>query len=118
MADMDGVEKTGMSLQAFEVEKTLEFLHELECVHSESVSPNDDIVAPGERECPICKKKMLVHGREGMTVDTCSEHGVWLDSGQLEAIVSKIRKGSKINIDHAYKMGYKNGAAGRHSPAG
>ena len=119
MNEMDGIERKLMSMQASEVDETLKFLQSLECLHSESVSPNDDIVAPGERECPICGKKMLVEGREGMSVDTCPNHGVWLDSGELEAIVGRIRRGGKINSDYAYKKGYEKGyQAGQAGSAG
>ena len=110
---MDETDKSRLSFQASEMERTLGFLQKLECLHSESVSPNDQIVAPGERECPICKRKMLVQGREGLTVDTCPEHGVWLDSGELEAIVGRLRRGAKINTDHAYKTRYADGYAAR-----
>ena len=111
---MDRDDKARLSLEEAEVDETLRFLQNLECLHGGSVSPNDDIVAPGERHCPICKKKMKVCCREALTVDTCPEHGVWLDSGELEAIVDRLRRGARINIEHAYKAGYKKGyAAGR-----
>ena len=109
MDEMDGIDRTRLSLHAQEVDKTLQFLQELECSHSESASLNDEIVAPGERECPICKRKMIVQGREGLSVDACPDHGVWLDSGELEAIIGRLRRGAKINNDHAYKLGYKKG---------
>jgi Zn-finger nucleic acid-binding protein len=115
---VDEIDKSRMSLQAGEVDETLQFLQKLECLHSESVSPNDEIVAPGERECPICKRKMTVQGREGLSVDTCPEHGVWLDSGELEAIVGRLRRGAKINTEHAYNMGYKKGYAEGRARAG
>jgi Zn-finger nucleic acid-binding protein len=111
MNEMDGIEKSRLSFHASEVEETLQFLQELECLHSESASPNDQIVAPGERECPICKRKMIVQGREALTADACLEHGVWLDSGELEAIIGRLRRGARMNTEHAYKMGYKKGYA-------
>ena len=106
---MENIDKTRLSLESSQVDKTLQFLQELECVHTPTVSPNDQIVAPGERECPICKQLMAAQRREGLTVDECPKHGVWLDAGELEAVVDRLRRGSKINSDYAYKLGYKSG---------
>jgi len=30
---------------------------------------------------------MIVQGREGLSVGICHEHGAWLDTGELEALV-------------------------------
>jgi Zn-finger nucleic acid-binding protein len=108
---MDEMDEVRLSFQTAEVDETLQFLQKLECLHGGSVSPNDQIVAPGQRECPICKRKMVVQCREALTVDTCPVHGVWLDSGELEAIVGRLQRGARINIEHAYKMGYQKGYA-------
>ena len=50
---------------------------------------NDQVVPTGQRECPICKKVMVVEDLHGITLDVCRNHGVWLDSGELETIVSR-----------------------------
>ena len=49
--------------------------------------------APGERKrrCPVCRKKMLKEAtgtEEPVTYDRCPRgHGLWLDAGELQAIV-------------------------------
>jgi Zn-finger nucleic acid-binding protein len=46
-----------------------------------------------ERKCPECGKKMAIisYGETGENVDYCvDEHGVWLDKGELEAIVKAL----------------------------
>ena len=83
------------------IEKTLEFLQSLE--REGTISPNDYLVPPGERECPICKKKMVVEVQEGASVDVCREHGIWLDFGELDEILSRIRRGGEINQRYAIR---------------
>jgi hypothetical protein len=52
---------------------------------------NDQVVPTGQRECPICKKVMSVEELHGITLDVCRNHGVWLDSGELETILSRVK---------------------------
>ena len=46
-----------------------------------------------EREicCPACDSKMALEQFEGVTIDWCKEHGVWLDNGELKAIINNLR---------------------------
>ena len=37
-------------------------------------------------ECPVCGAEMLVETVNGVRVDVCDEHGMWLDAGELERI--------------------------------
>ena len=74
-----------------------------------SASPNDQIVPPGERECPICKKKMIVEVVEGVSLDSCQEHGVWLDFGELQGMMSRIRRGERISRRDAVKRAKEEG---------
>ena len=42
------------------------------------------------KKCPECRKVMLrlnYHGRSGVIIDRCKEHGYWLDSGELRQIM-------------------------------
>ncbi|MBV9848187.1 MAG: zf-TFIIB domain-containing protein [Armatimonadetes bacterium] len=42
------------------------------------------------RQCPACQWEMLPDGRLGVEVDYCPLcRGVWLDGGELEAIVAR-----------------------------
>jgi len=52
-------------------------------------------------KCPICQKEMekLVWDlKEPVTVDRCPDHGIWLDNGELAAI---IRQGASIDAQIA-----------------
>ncbi len=84
-----------------DVEETLRFLQSMEQTHT--TSPNDQIVPPGERECPICKKTMSVEVVEGVSLDNCQDHGVWLDFGELQQIISRIRQGERVSRRYAIR---------------
>ena len=46
------------------------------------------------RTCPNCAVKLDAHTFEGVALDRCTKcGGIWLDHGELEAIVRKIRRG-------------------------
>ena len=88
--------------------ETLDFLAELER-EVEKLPSNDSIVASGERECPICKKKMRVELECGVRVDVCDDHGLWLDRGELPSIVSRIRSGERVNRYAAIRKAKRDG---------
>jgi Zn-finger nucleic acid-binding protein len=51
---------------------------------------------PLYRSCPVCAKMMARRNyarRSGVIVDTCNEHGVWFDSGELQTLLLWIRRG-------------------------
>jgi hypothetical protein len=51
-----------------------------------------ETVAP--RQCPKCPGKLEGYTFEGYVLDRCHEcGGIWLDRGELEAIVKKISRG-------------------------
>jgi Zn-finger nucleic acid-binding protein len=52
---------------------------------------NDALVPPGQRPCPICKAIMRSEAQFGVGIDTCPEHGVWLDRGELDTIVTSLK---------------------------
>lgn len=41
--------------------------------------------------CPHCGKEMKIEVYEQVHIDWCTEHGVWLDNGELEAILNNLR---------------------------
>jgi Zn-finger nucleic acid-binding protein len=41
--------------------------------------------------CPHCDQKMALERYEGVVIDWCNDHGVWLDSEELEAILNNLR---------------------------
>lgn len=41
-------------------------------------------------QCPVCGQLMQKHAiPQGLEIDHCPAHGVWLDLGELEAIVQR-----------------------------
>lgn len=88
--------------------ETLDFLGELER-EQQKLPSNDSIVAGGDRQCPICKKEMRVEVECGVHVDVCDDHGLWLDRGELPAIVSRIRSGERVNRVQALRRARRDG---------
>ena len=41
--------------------------------------------------CPSCSGPLAREQYEGVQVDWCAKHGVWLDNGELEAILNNLR---------------------------
>ena len=41
--------------------------------------------------CPICKSIMTLSVREGVEIDICAEHGIWLDQAELLKITEQRR---------------------------
>lgn len=42
-------------------------------------------------ECPKCEREMTLERYQEVHLDRCSEHGIWLDIGELEALLSNLR---------------------------
>lgn len=80
-------------------EDTLAFLAELE--REAAAGPTASPVPPGERECPICKQKMVPDLDYGVSIDVCAEHGIWLDRHELPAIMAFVRSGERLVRKHA-----------------
>ena len=49
--------------------------------------------------CPHCAQGMVLEMYSGVHLDWCPQHGVWLDTGELDAILSNLR------TDHRYRRG-------------
>ena len=49
--------------------------------------------------CPACKEEMKIERYEGVHIDWCKDHGVWLDSNELDAILNNLR------LDESYVRG-------------
>lgn len=90
-------------------EDTLEFLSQLEHEHFPSAETNQKLVPAGERRCPICQQQMIVDAEYGFAIDVCPEHGIWLDRGELPAIVARIRSGERINRETALRHARRDG---------
>ena len=46
--------------------------------------------------CPHCGEPMKLEEYKSVMMDWCTEHGVWLDNGELEAIVNNLRLDPKF----------------------
>ncbi|MDH3744461.1 MAG: zf-TFIIB domain-containing protein [Acidobacteriota bacterium] len=54
------------------------------------------------RPCPVCGKLMNRQNygrRSGVILDSCSEHGLWFDHGELETILRWVRDGGLARAD-------------------
>jgi len=75
---------------------------------------NDKLVPPGQRPCPICGQMMAVEARQGVSIDVCAAHGMWLDNGELRPLVelaaSKGRLGCVEMVRRARREGKVSGA--------
>jgi Zn-finger nucleic acid-binding protein len=77
--------------------------------------PNAALVPEGERRCVICGGRMTQQIQEGVAVDVCEEHGIWLDKGELPQIISRIReRGHEVRraaMQRTYEEGTRDGAS-------
>ncbi|UCG68019.1 MAG: zf-TFIIB domain-containing protein [Thermoplasmata archaeon] len=63
---------------------------------SDYLTKNIGTKSKSEMVCPRCGGLMDIERAEDIEVDVCLTcHGVWLDSGELEALKSKSKKGYK-----------------------
>lgn len=53
---------------------------------------NRQVVPEGQRRCPICSELMHADRKQGIQVDVCHEHGVWLDKGELSALLGRTQQ--------------------------
>ncbi len=49
--------------------------------------------------CTVCGELMLLDDYHGVQIDRCLHHGLWLDAGEMEAILNNLR------LDPAYMRG-------------
>lgn len=70
---------------------------------SDRPDPSDEsdvVVEPGKRPCPICGNHMIVERNGKVRMDVCEDHGVWLDTGELESIVRRVRSKGRASADN------------------
>lgn len=49
--------------------------------------------------CPVCQGTMALTVYREVTLDQCAKHGVWLDNGEMDAILNNLR------LDDSYLRG-------------
>ena len=64
---------------------------------------------PGERHCPVCNKKLALSKHRAIEIDICEDHGVWLDTGELKAIVARVEKQQGYRRRAEYRKGKSAG---------
>jgi Zn-finger nucleic acid-binding protein len=58
--------------------------------------PPENVLNPeGKRPCPVCGSIMTTETRNKVSIDGCAQHGIWLDRGELEKIVSGVKIASR-----------------------
>jgi len=72
-------------------------------------SDNEQVVPSGQRPCPICGKTMHVENAFGVKMDVCQQHGVWLDLGEMQAVLSRVRSGERIGRRAAIREARRRG---------
>lgn len=76
--------------------------------------PNTQTVPEGGRPCPICGATMIVERKEGVQIDVCEAHGIWLDKGELPQLVFRVTGLSRIRqrqaLDNARRRRKVQGA--------
>ena len=49
--------------------------------------------------CPSCSRPMEMQTQEGVSIEVCLVHGIWLDAGELEEIIGKITARHALHAD-------------------
>jgi uncharacterized protein len=59
--------------------------------------------------CPRCQSSELAElDREGVTIDRCSScRGIWLDRGELEKLLSRVRTEHDEDVTYERRRGYE-----------
>ena len=76
---------------------------------------------PLYRSCPVCQKMMARRNyarRSGVIVDTCNEHGMWFDSGELQSLLGWIRRGGLEKAAKLEKEEARAAASAARRPPG
>jgi Zn-finger nucleic acid-binding protein len=63
-------------------------------------------LGPLYRTCPMCRRMMARRNyarRSGVIVDTCNEHGIWFDAGELHSLLQWIRRGGLEKVERFEK---------------
>lgn len=88
--------------------ETLAFLAQLEN-ENRMASNNAELVPSGERLCPICQTAMAVEVTQGVNIDVCAQHGIWLDSGELPAMLSAARSSERVGVSQRVRQARQDG---------
>lgn len=76
------------------------------------IQNNEELVPHGQRKCPICGQAMIVHREFGIHIDVCDKHGVWLDQGELQALLTRAKKPELLEaVKQARREGKEDGLA-------
>ena len=70
---------------------------------------NDRAVPPGQRPCPICGEAMRFESQGPVHIDVCDHHGMWLDHGELPALLSHARGQSTRSVNRRVARARRDG---------
>ncbi|MCB9795611.1 MAG: zf-TFIIB domain-containing protein [Alphaproteobacteria bacterium] len=64
-----------------------------DCFTVEAGRPDDRGTGAQQRRlpCPVCGEAMFVDSYQDVHIDRCRAHGTWLDKGELELIVERLK---------------------------
>ena len=92
--------------------------HDVDSDAAFSNTGNRSIVPEGQRKCPICDDAMGTESRDGVKLDVCPSHGVWLDHGELEVICRRMDLVRERIIQTKIREAYERGVAHGRSVCG
>ncbi len=47
----------------------------------------------GAGRCPSCTARMRLSRLQGLTIETCGDHGIWFENHQLEEVLRRVAVG-------------------------
>ena len=63
----------------------------------------------GSRLCPVCHAEMMLTKKGKVEIDACEDHGVWLDRGELEAMLQRSARRERIRSRHEVRRARNSG---------
>jgi Zn-finger nucleic acid-binding protein len=73
------------------------------------VQDNEKLRPRGSRPCPICGRNMQTEPMQGVNVDVCPDHGIWLDNGELSSILASATSSEAIRSMNAIRDAKRQG---------
>lgn len=61
------------------------------------------------RPCPVCGETMDSENKYLNEVEVCENHGIWLEKGQLESIVARVKRTRRRTSQEAISEARKEG---------
>lgn len=60
-------------------------------------------------KCPVCETAMHEEESQGVATDVCPEHGIWLDLGEMDRILARLRGRERRAASEAVREASRDG---------